>query len=70
MWWQKKAARKQLSATLKYILAAARERRWKLGRHGEGRGGREVVEWESDEGGDGPRYAGTDTGDTQMGKLS
>ena len=56
----------QLSATLEYILAAARTRRWESGRCGEGGVGRE--ESESDAGSDGPWYAGTDTGDSQVGE--
>ena len=35
-WWYKTAARKQLSARLKEILAAEREWRWKSGRRGRG----------------------------------
>ena len=38
-WWRQTAAIKQLSATLKDILAEARERRWKYVRCGGGRGG-------------------------------
>ena len=41
-WWRQTAARKQLSATLKEISAAARERRWKSGRRGRGRGDRDT----------------------------
>ena len=40
-WWKKKTARKQLSAKLKEILTAARERRWKSGRRGGSRVDRE-----------------------------
>ena len=57
-----------MSATLKNILAAARERHWKYGRHGVGGRGREVAESESDAGSDGSQDAGTDTGDNQVGK--
>ena len=39
-----------MSAKLKDILSAARECRWKSGRHDEGRGGREVAESESNAG--------------------
>ena len=67
-WWWKTAARKQLSATLKYILEAARERRWKSGRCGGGRGDRDVEESEDGAGRNGYRGAGTDTGDAQVGK--
>ena len=38
-WWRQTAARKQLSATLKDISAAARERRCKSGRCGKSGGG-------------------------------
>ena len=40
------AAINHLSATLKYILATARERRWKSGRRGRGGGDRDVAESE------------------------
>ena len=62
-WWRQTAASKQLIATLKDILPAARERRWKSGRHGGGRRDREVADSESDAGRNGPWDAGTDTGD-------
>ena len=55
------AAWKQLSATLEEISAAARVRQWKFGRSGKGRGGGKVEEYES--GNEGPRYAGTETGE-------
>ena len=55
-----------MSATLKNILAAAREQHWKYGRHGVGGRGREVAESESDAGSDGSQDAGTDTGDNQV----
>ena len=44
-WWRQTADRKYLSARLKEIPEAARERRWKSGRHGGGRNrqGRRVV---------------------------
>ena len=45
-WWRQTAARKQLDATLKEILVAARERRWKSGRCGEGGGDRDTDESE------------------------
>ena len=35
-WWCQTVAKNQLSAMLKEILVAARERCWKFGRHGEG----------------------------------
>ena len=38
-WWRQMAARKQLIATLKEILMAARERCWKSGRRGKIGGG-------------------------------
>ena len=66
-WWKKKTARKQLSAKLKEILTAARERRWKSGRRGGSRGDREKVELEYDAMSDGHRYAWTDTGDAWVG---
>ena len=69
-WWHKMASRKQPSATLKEILAAASDWRWKFGRRGEGRGGMEVGESESDAVSDGLRYSGTETGDAQVGELS
>ena len=62
------AARKHLSATLKFILVAARERRWKSGRCGGGGGDREVADPGSDSGRDGTQDAGTETGDSQVGK--
>ena len=37
-WWRQMAARKQLSATLKDILEAARELGWKSRRRGRGGG--------------------------------
>ena len=67
-WWQKTAARKHLSATSEYILTVTSAWRWESGRRGEGGGGREVAE--SDTGGDGPWYAGMDTGDAHVGKYS
>ena len=62
------AARKQLRTQLNDILVAAREQSWKYGRCGMGGGGMEVAELESYEESDGPQYAGTETGDTQVGK--
>ena len=67
-WCQKTAARKHLSAILKEILLAARERRWKSGRHDEGGGGREVAKLKFNAGSEGPRYAGTEKGDAQVGE--
>ena len=59
-WWRETAARKQLSATLKDISAAAKERRLKSIRRGESRGGdRYTEESEDGAGSDGYRYAGT-----------
>ena len=43
-WWRQTAAINQLSATLKDILAAARERRCIYGRHGRGGGDRDAEE--------------------------
>ena len=57
-WWRKTAARKQLSATLEEISAAARVRNWESGRREEGGGGSEVSE--SDAVIDVPQYAGMD----------
>ena len=57
-----------MGATLKDILLAARDRRWKSVRHGGGGGGTEVADSESDTGRNGPRYAGTETGDAQAGE--
>ena len=65
-WRQQTTARKQLRATLKEILAPARERHWKSGRRGEGGGGREVADSESGAWNDGHQYAGTETGDAQV----
>ena len=65
-WWRQTAAWNQMSATLEHILAAARARRWESGRRGEVGGGREVAE--SDAWSDGPWYAGTEIGDTGVGK--
>ena len=62
--------RKQLGEMLNYILVAAKALRWKSVRRGNGGGGREVAESDSDAGSDVPRYAGTETGDAQVGKLS
>ena len=67
-WWRQTTARKQLSATLKDILATAREQRWKSDRCGGGRGNREAEESEDGAGRDGSRDAGTDTGDSQVGE--
>ena len=61
---------KQLSATLKDILAAARERRWKSGRLGGGGLDRYVEESEDGAGRNWSRDAGTETGDTQVGERS
>ena len=57
-----------MSATLKDILAAARSRCWKSVRRGKGGGGREVAESEAYAGRYGPRYNGTETGDTKVSK--
>ena len=64
--WRQTASRKQLTATLKYILAEARERRWKYGRRDGDGGVRELAELESDAGINGPRYDGTETSDVQV----
>ena len=56
-----------MSTTLKYISESARERCWKPGRRGEGGGGREVAESESDAGRNVPWYAGEETGDAYVG---
>ena len=70
LWWIQTADRKQLSATLKEILAATRERRWKSGRRGRGGGGeRESEESEEGTGRDGSRDDGTETGDAKVGEL-
>ena len=68
LWWWITSARKQLSEMLEEILAASRARPWELGRRGEVRGGREVVE--SGVGIDGPQYSGTEIGDALVGELS
>ena len=60
-------ARKQLSATLKDISAAAKEQRWKSGRRGEiGGGDRDVKESEYGASCDGSKSSGTETGDAQV----
>ena len=43
-WWRQTAARKQLSATFKEILAVARDQRWKYCRCGKSRGDRDAEE--------------------------
>ena len=43
-WWRQMASRKQLSATLKDILALAMERRWKYYRRGGGKGDMDAEE--------------------------
>ena len=69
LWWRKTAARKYLSATLKWISAVARERRWKSDRRGDSGGGeRDTEESEGGAGSDGSQYAGTEIGDYQVGK--
>ena len=68
LWWRQTAARKQLSATLKEIPEAARERHWKSGRRGGGGGYKGAEESEYGAGSDGYRDAGTDTGETQVGE--
>ena len=65
-WWRQTAARKQLSVTLEDILVVTRARHWESGRSGEVGGGREVAE--SCAGSDRPWYAGTETGDAQVGE--
>ena len=68
-WWRQTAARKKLSDSLKDILAVARERHWKSGRHGESRGeDRDEEESEYGAGSDGYWCAGTETGEAQVGK--
>ena len=63
------AAIKQLSATLKYILAAARERCCNSGRHGKSGGGdRGAEESEDGAGRNGSQYSETETGDTEVSK--
>ena len=65
-WWRKKAAWKQLISTLEEILGEAKARRWESGTRGEGGGVRQVEK--SDAGSDGTWYAGTETGDVQVGE--
>ena len=60
--------RKQLSATLKYILETARERHCKSRRRGGGGKFREVKESKADAGSNGSWYSGAETGDTQAGE--
>ena len=65
-WWRQMADQKQLLASLEEILAEERTMCWESGRHGNGGGGREVAE--SDAGRKGNLYAGTETGDAQVGE--
>ena len=65
-WWQKTAARKQLSSTLEDISMAARAQRWESGRRGKGGGDREVAE--SVAGCNGTLYYGMETGYAWVGK--
>ena len=67
-WWRKMAARNQWSATLKDFLAEARERRWKSGRRGRGRRDMDAEDSKYGTGSDGYWDAGTEKGDTQVGK--
>ena len=67
-WWRQTAATKYLSATLKDILEAARERRWKSGRRGWRGGDRDAEDLEDGAGRDGSQDSGTDTGDAQVGE--
>ena len=69
-WWRETAARKQLSDTLKEILEAARDRRWKSSRHGGGRGDRNAAEPEDGAGRNGSWDAGTEIDDDQVGEWS
>ena len=62
------SSRKQLSATLKYIPVATKERRWKSGRRGGGGGDRDLEKSEDGSGSDGSQDAGTETGDSQVGE--
>ena len=59
-----------MSAMLKHILAAARERSWKSSRRDRGGGYREVADLEDDAGINESRDAGTETGDAQGGECS
>ena len=68
MWWRQMAAWKQLIETLGDIIKVVRALRRESGRRGEVRGGGEVPD--SDSLREGPRYAGTHTGDYRVGKLS
>ena len=56
-----------MSATLKEISDAARERRWKSGRRDGGRGDRDVEESVDGAGRNGSRDAGAKTGEFQVG---
>ena len=68
-WWMKTVAINRLSPTLKDISASARERRWKSGRRGGGRGGdRDTEESEDEAGSDGSWGARMDIGDAQVGE--
>ena len=65
-WWRQTEARTQLSAKLKDLLAASRERLCKFGRRSGGGGEMDVEESEDGVGGNGSWYAGTETGDSQV----
>ena len=67
-WWRQMAAINKLSATLKEISAAAREKRWESGRRGGGGGDRDADVSEDGAGSDGSRDAGTETSDAHVGE--
>ena len=67
-WWRQRTARTQMSATLKEILASARDWYWKSGRRDRGGDDRDAAESEDGAGRNGYRGAGTDTGGSQLGK--
>ena len=67
-WWRQTVTIKQLVATLKDILATARDRRWKSVRSGRGGGDRDVEESEYGSGRNGSWDARTDTSDAQVGE--
>ena len=65
-WWRQTLDRKQLSAKLEDILAAARARRREYGRQGKREQVGEVVSFDS--GSEGSWYDETDTGDAWVSK--
>ena len=63
-WWRQTLTRKQLSAMLKEISSASRERCWIYVRCGRGGGNREAADLEDGAGRDRYQYARKTTGDS------